>query len=80
MKSGKAADSGLVGDGFVEVDRQLDAARARIAALEAGGGVAGVASINGRSGALTLGAEDVGAVADNITGPSITLLIANGLT
>lgn len=34
----------------------------RIEALEKGGGVAGVASVNGKSGAVTLNADDVGAV------------------
>lgn len=35
---------------------------ARIEALEKGGGVAGVTSVNGKTGAVTLNADDVGAV------------------
>lgn len=77
--TGQAADSGLVADGFLEVDRQLDGVRARVTEVELGGGVAGVGSVNGKTGVVTLTAEDVGAVADDEVVPNFVLLIENGL-
>lgn len=43
------------------------------------GAVAGVSSVNGKAGAVTLTATDVGAVDDSVVVPDFVLLIENGL-
>ena len=77
--SGMAADSGLVAAGFAAARERLDHTDTRVASIELGGGVAGVGSVNGKTGVVTLTAQDVGAVADDTVIPNLVLLIENGL-